>query len=212
MTTQTSKPHSTYFHYISDPKGFIEPAQKHGASRRCQLNIAKNMQFGDRVVLLKWRGDGIPPAAFAEMIINGVSFDGNLNVGKELVVQGKAEYEDFTDDGAGDGLSVSRECGEFVLAGGYTLSEDVTMADIIAAAEKKMQEQGGNPKDVKLMVWGKVVKVYDVPMSVTLPEGQLKFNRSFAHVPEGARIGEAPAITEPIENKVMVVNDYHKYE
>lgn len=197
---------STYFHYISKPKSFLPPALAHGASRHCPVNIARGMNFGDRVILLKYRGKSIPPAVFAEMIVNAISFEDNLNVGQELLEQGRCEYTDYT-GGSSAGVQVDRECGSFNLAGGWTLSADVTLQEVIEIAERKMAEQGGKPGDIRCMIWGKIVMVYDVPMTIDPPPQN---KRGFTHVPPGTRIGDAPILAEPITNEVRVVENYER--
>jgi hypothetical protein len=198
---------NTWFHYIAKPNPFLQAALKFGVSRHCPINIARGMNFGDRVILLHWRGKAIPPAAFAEMIVNGISFEDGLNVGQELLEQGRCEYHDYTDGGSCAGVQVDRECGSFNLAGGYSLSADVTLQAVIEIAERKMVEQGGKPGDVRCMIWGKIVKVYDVPIT---PQPAPGFLRGFFHVINGTRIGDAPVVAEPITNEVRVVENYER--
>lgn len=192
-----------WLHYVGKPKGFLPPALEYGVSRPCQITIAKAMQFGDRVILLEWRGKHIPPAAFAEMIVNGISFSDGIDVGSELIEQGKAVYSDFGESG----LAVNRECGSFTLGGSFSLADGVTLSDVIAIAERKSAEIGIEPKDIRCMIWGKICIVHRVPLTITPPP---PFTRGFMRVPDGTRIGDAPTVAETLVNEVRVVENYER--
>ena len=191
-----------WFHYVGKPREFLEPARRFGVSRNCPISAAKAMNFGDRVILLQHRGK-IPAAAFAEMVISGISFFDGIEIGEELIEQGRCEYEDYSASG---GIDVDRECGSFTLSGCYTLADDVTLGEIIAIAEKKIIEQGGEFDDLRCMVWGKITKVYDVPMTIY---PAVPFTRGFMRVPDGTRIGDAPAVVD-VEHVVNVVEGYER--
>jgi len=190
---------TVWFHYIGKPDNFLPPALTFGVSRNCPVNVARAMQFGDRVILLQHRGT-IPAAAFAEMQINGISFFDGINVGDELIAQGRCEYHDT------GGLEVERECGSFTLSGSYTIADDVTLGEIIEIAERLVTESGGSPADLRCMVWGRITRVYDVPMTVFPP---VPFTRGFMRVPEGTRIGDAPAVGDA-EHVINVISDYER--
>lgn len=192
---------TNWFHYIGNPGGFIQPALQFGMSRPCPISIARQMQFGDRVILLKWRGSQIPPAAFAEARISGISFDG-VDIGNALVEQGKATYEQYS----GGGIEVSRECGSFTLVGSYVLADDVTLGDVIDIAERNATELGISVSDIRCMMWGKIVAVHPVPLTVTPPP---PFTRGWMRVPDGTRIGDAPINTDT-QNSVYVVENYER--
>lgn len=199
-----------WFHYIGraryTPETFIAEAIKIGfISRDTAPAIARQMEFGDRVICLDWRGDAIQPAAFCEFRITRFFFAENIacKVGASFIEEGRCEY-----DGSSAGTVVQRECGSWVDGGGYVCKEDVTAEEIFERAEKAAAEQGIAFQDLWCMVGGKLTKEYHPPMTV-IPRQE--FFRGFKRVPEGARIGAAPidnGAASPIE--IVVVKDYDK--
>ncbi len=200
---------TTYFHYVGGkytPQQFIAEARQQGISRRAPASQVKGMAFGDRVILLDWRGGR--PAAFAEFVISRVFFRPEISqaVGEGLLADGRCEYEDFTADGGG-GLEVSRECGSYTIGGAYTVKEDVTLAEVMERAEAADRARGGDGH-LWTMVGGYLTKTYDVPMTVVPAPA---FTRGFMHVPDGARIGEAPAVdAAAAKPQVVLVENYEK--
>lgn len=199
---------STYYlHFIGKPRPFMAAALKFGVSRRIQAAHAKAMNFGDRVICLQWRGKSISPAAFAEFRISAVYFNSNIHVGEKLLEQGKAEYRDYSAGGSG-AMQVDRECGAFMIGGAYSLKDDVTLAEIVAMAEQEIKEAGGRIADLWCMIGGTITKTYDVPMTIT---PSVAFFRGFKQIADGEyRIGDAPAVTEPITNEIRVVENYER--
>lgn len=194
---------TNWFHFVGKAKQFLGPAESFGVSRRCSSDIARTMQFGDRVICLTWRGKEIPPAAFAEFRIATLYFENGVNVGEELLKQGRCEYEDF---GPG-GKQVVRECGDFVLGGGYKLKADVTIEEIFKIADAAIEKQGGKRDDLWCMVGGALTQVYQPPLTVDPP---VKFSRGFSFVRDGTRIGDEPVLVSPESREIMIVKAYDK--
>ncbi len=204
------KPNKANLHYVGrehyTPESFIAEAKEIGfISRDTAPAIARQMEFGDRVICMDWRGEAIPPAAFCEFRISRFFFREDIasKVGASLIEEGRCEY-----DGSSAGTVIQRKCGSWVDGGGYVCKDDVTAAEIFERAEKAAAEQGIAFQDLWCMVGGKLTKEYLPPMTV-LP--QQEFFRGFKRVPEGTRIGDAPigdGEAGPVE--IIVVKDYDK--
>lgn len=206
---------TTYFHYIGGstytPAKFVAEAQAQGISRRAPVSQVKGMKFSDRVILLDWRKGR--PAAFAEFTFTRMFFDADISkkVGDTLVEEGRCEYHEPA--GGGGGTVVSRECGEYIMGGSYSVKEDVTVEEICEKAEAADKERGGDGQGMFCMVGGYLTKVYDVPMTVINADGSLpKFTRGFMKVGEGARIGDAPVLSaeETHAPEVVMVQNYER--
>ncbi len=206
---------TSYFHYVGGkytPEKFIAEAREQGISRRAPASQVKSMSFGDRVILLDWRGGR--PAAFAEFVISRVFFDPEISkaVGEGLLEDGRCEFQDFTADGGG-GVEVDRACGSYTIGGAFMCKDDVTLGEVFERAEEADKARGGDG-NLWCMVGGYLTQTYPVPMTV-LPAPA--FTRSFMQVPEGGtngvryRIGEAPIVnSEAAKPQVVIVENYEK--
>lgn len=183
--------------YYSSPEKFVKEAQGPGGiARRIPAQVARGMAFGDRVVLLRYNGKG-NVIAFAEMVIDGVTFEGNMagKVGKKLVEEGRATY-------IPGGMVVSRECGSYLIAGVYEVTGDVTLAETVQMA----QSAAGEGEKVFVMIGGHLSKVYDKPVILSPAPN---FTRGFFHAEDGSFIYEGPDDDGPV-NRVVGVQDYRK--
>lgn len=194
---------TTWFHFIGKPKQFLPPAEHYGVSRRCPSSLARLMQFGDRVICLAWRGKLVPAAAFAEFRITTLYFDHDVKVFEKLAEQGRAEYEDY----GGGGKLIVRECGDFIISGGYVLKPDVTIAEIFKLAEAENAQQGGKRGDLWCMIGGALTQVYQPPLTVDPP---VKFSRGFSYVQPETRIGDEPIVEGSPATEVLIVKSYDK--
>ena len=136
---------------------FIAEARRTDISRNVAPNIAKTLHFKDIVTCLQWRGKTIPPVAFAQFRITRILLDAQVSteVTTQLEKEGKAVF-------SGGGGMVSRECGHYVISGGWAvkdidLSEIAELADAIAK-EKKVK--------TKFMVGGTLSRVIEPAVAV----------------------------------------------
>ncbi len=190
-----------WLHYVGGyytPKKFLREARRIGISRRASSNIVKNMNFGDRVLLLNWREGR--PAAFGEFRISRIFFDADLQA--QVVEKLKAEDKIVEDHSGGASTKVTRECGSYMMGGGASVSDDTTSRDIIETAEKIREEEGKQGEALWVMIGGELTGTIVPPQTVVLADGAFPpFTRSFMHMPEGLTFkdeGEAPAITPAV--------------
>ena len=114
---------TTWAHFVGGTyKGtdrFIREAKKQGITRRVQANTARGFHFGDRVVLLRYRGKG-KVLAFGEMVIKEVIFDAEITkkIAEALIEAGAAEYS----PGPLGGTHVHRECGSYLMGGSFVIT------------------------------------------------------------------------------------------
>ncbi len=156
--------------YYSSTDKFISEARKHGISRRAPAQSVRGMQFGDRLIFLRYF-DAANVIAFAEGEITGITLDHEIakELGEKLKAEGKAE---FHEPEGGSGMIVQRECGSFMLLGSWTVScslvEVMDMAEEIAKA-----------KDIQLsvMVNARLVNTYAKPVYL---QPTPKFSRGFS--------------------------------
>lgn len=163
---------STWMHYIgqgyyADEKKFLREAKKSGISRRAPAQIARGMEFGDRLVFLRYVRQG-SVFALAEGRIHGITLDHEIaqEVGERLIEDGRAEYHE-------GGGAVERECGSYLVVGTFTvrasLKEVITTAQAIHARKK-----GDTPMFV--MVNAKLTTAYPEPVFL---QPAPKFTRGF---------------------------------
>lgn len=211
METKTARcVNSAWFHYVGHehylPKSFIAEAKKIGfVSRDISPHIAQNMEFGDRVICLDWRGEKIPPAAFCEFRVSRFFFDEEISeaVGEELIKEGRCHY-----DGSGAGSTIQRACGSWTSGGSYFVDESVNAKEIFERVEKAAEEKGIPFKSLFCMVGGPLIREYLPPVTVVPFQD---FYQGFSHVPKGTRIGDEPiGDVEPSPAEIVVVNKYDK--
>ena len=161
---------TTWAHYIGryyqSTDLFIREARRLGITRRVPMQIAASMQFGDRVILLRY--DNRRVFAFAEMVITGVVFDERISksIGERLVAEGRATFNP-------GGGACQRECGTYIVIGTYTVADDVDLPEIIQAATEIAAQNGLKPF---VMISGELYIVYDNPIFL---DPAPPFTRSF---------------------------------
>jgi hypothetical protein len=128
------KQHTRWMHYIGgyyrSHHAFIREAKVMGISRRIPAQVARGMNYGDTVVLLRYCSKK-RVYAFAEMIITGLVLSGDIAqaVGEKLQAQGKATYT------AGGGM-ISRECGSYMIMGTWNVDAELSeVMDIVTATQ-----------------------------------------------------------------------------
>lgn len=182
--------------YYSDHQKFLKEAAKHGISRRVPAQVVRGMQFGDRVIFLRYVKDA--SFAFAEAVITGITLDHEVaeEVGNWLKEQGLAEYH----EAPGGGSMIERECGSFMVCGGWTVT--APLSDCIERAIKVAEAM-----DVKLeiMVWAKLTKVYPDPVIL---QPSPKFNRSFTSVPDDTIM--LPDEVQKLDPTIFEIRNYRK--
>ena len=198
---------STWMHFIGgyykNEKQFVGEARRFGISRRAPAQTVRGMEFGDRLIFLRYV-KGHSAFAFGEGQIGGVTFEGTLarKVGQRLIDEGKAEYHS-ADEG---GLMVKRECGSYVVVGTYettaSLKETMSIAFEIHAQEAK--EQGKEPEPLFVMVNARLTKAYK---SLVYLSPSPNFTRGFIRTTDASFV--APGDFEP-ERKVIAIDGYEK--
>ena len=181
---------NTWLHFIGghygSPETFLREAQSLGVSRRVPAQTARGMNFGDRVVLLRYGGKG-KVEGFAEFTVHSIRIEGDITqrVGDELIREGRASVSQ------GAGL-VERECGAYFEASVFNVASDVTIGEILERALKIAKEEG---LDLTVLIGGALSKVYDAPI---LLDPAPKFSRGFTKCPDQAQFefAGAPATTE----------------
>jgi hypothetical protein len=197
---------STWMHFIGgyykDEKQFIHEARKQGISRRAPAQTVRGMEFGDRLVFLRYVGAG-SVFAFAEGQIVGLTLDGDIakQVGDRLIEEGKAEYHE------GGGM-VQRECGSYFVIGTFSvnvsLKETMDIAQEIQA--KQAREQGKEPEPLFVMVNARLTRSYEDPVYLSPAP---KFTRGFTRSNDTSFV--APGDFAP-ERKVIAIEGYAKKE
>jgi len=176
MNTELIHTVTTWLHYVGghydSPEKFIREAQRLGITRRCPPQVALGMDYGDRVILLRYGGKG-KVFAFAEFTIDRLTLDGDLaqKVGEKFKAEGKATYSE-------GGGCVERECGSFFILG--TWQVEAAMAEVVRAA---MEIAEGEGKPVSVMIGGTLSRVYDAPV---LLQPAPNFTRGFIRADEMA--------------------------
>lgn len=192
---------SSWHHFIGgfykSTDRFIAEARRLGISRRVPAKVARGMHFGDRIVLLRWLGKD--PAgrgrveAFAECTITGITLaDGiGAEVGRQLADEGRASFD-------GGGGVVQRDCGFYMVTGGWSVEAD--LPELIERAQAIADERG---VELFCMVPGRLDQVYESPALLSPAPA---FHRGFS------RIADADASFEyqPPSGALVLVNGYQK--
>lgn len=182
--------------YYSDTDKFLKEAAKHGISRRAPAQVVRGMQFGDRIIFLRYAKNA--SFAFAEGVITGITLDHEIAeiVGNQLKERGLAEYQ----DAPGGGSMIERECGSFMICGGWVVKASLSdcMELAIEAAEARNEK-------LSVMVWARLTQQYPAP---TILQPSPKFSRSFGRVPDDTAI--LPEDLAQQERNVFEIRNYNK--
>jgi hypothetical protein len=205
MTVPTQPPLirqvNTWLHYIGgyyrSTEQFIREAQAHGVTRRIPAQVARGMQYGDRVVLLRWGGRG-KVWAFAEMRIASVALEGELSrkVGERLAAEGRASFTE-------GGEVVERECGCYLICGVWMVSADLPEVMDIAL---EIAAQDGQPAPFA-MIGGTLAKVYSDP---ALLSPAPRFTRGFIRADAQATFEFHGQAVETPGRTITAITDYRK--
>ena len=155
----------TWGHYIGkssypSDKAFLQEAERIGVSRRVPAFLAKVMNFGDRVILLRWLGKG-KARAFAEMVIVGVTLN------DEVAEKVAEALEDRIKCRNGGENQHHRGCGAYTITL-TCVASGVTLSEIIEAAER------ATPKPF-VMLQGRITRVFSPPEDFI----KMRFTRGF---------------------------------
>ncbi len=193
----------TWGHYIGKTSypsdaAFLNEGREIGVSRRVPAFLARRMNFGDRVILLRWLGDG-QARAFAEMVITGVT------LGEEVAKQVAAKFADRIHCDSEIGVQQHRRgCGMYTITVTCTV-HDLTLPELIEAAQQVTPQPF-------VMLQGRITRVISPPERLSgmrFTRGFFRFERTerlFNELPqhEGALTGirdytreTAPAVAEP---------------
>lgn len=189
----------TWMHFIggyySNTDKFVAEALKTGISRRASALSVKNMNFGDRIILLRY-GRNDSTHAFAEAEVTGISLDHEIaqKVGLELKATGKATWH----EPSGGAITIIRECGSYNVSGTWTV--DAPLPEIIDMA---IRASGDTP--LFFMVNARITEVYDNPVYI---QPAPKFTRGFVKCPDDSEY----FITEPhvYEPTIFAITNYAK--
>lgn len=179
-------------HYIGgkyDPDTFMSEAMQQGVSRRVAWQQAKQLSFGDRVMLGYW--DHGKPYLFAEFTIRHIHLQ--ANVATPLIV-GLAQDSLLPDYYSGEPLGVTRECGSYDVGAVATLSPDMDISEIVERAIAIAEILGVDPW---FMVGGPLTVIYDE--EVWLPESS-KFFRGFKALKEEEENGTESNLLIAVQN------------
>lgn len=195
---------STWMHFIGgyykNEKKFISEARKFGISRRVPAQVVRGMEFGDRLIFLRYV-KGQQAFAFAEAVIVGITLDGSIakQVGQRLIDEGKAIYNE------GGGI-VERECGSYFVLGHFevnaTLKETMAIAQEIHGAKA----EGKEPEPLFVMVNAKLTRAYKAPVYLSPSPN---FTRGFIRSTNTSFV--APDDFVP-ERQVIAIEGYEKKE
>jgi len=178
---------------------FIREAQRDGVSRRVPAKLARAMNFGERVICLRWGGSG-KVSAFAEFTITSLSLDHSLSqkLGEKLKEQGRANYSD-------GGGAVQRECGAYFVVGSWRVAEDVTLREIIDLAQEIADSwTNGHGEKITYLIGGALTQVYSVPV---LLDPAPKFTRGFTKCPADASFEFVGQAVVP-DKQLVCLKDY----
>lgn len=192
---------STWLHFIGgyykNEQKFVREARKFGISRRAPAQMVHAMEFGDRLIFLRYV-KGQAAFAFAEGVIVGITLDGAIakKVGDRLIDEGKATYSE------GGGI-VERECGSYMVLGSFQVT--ATLKETMAIAlEFHHKQESADPLFV--MVNAKLIRAYKAPVYLSPSP---KFTRGFIRSDDSSFI--APDDFVP-ERQVIGIEGYEKKE
>lgn len=162
---------NTWLHFIGryydTPDRFIHEAKRSGISRRAPAQTVRGMQFGDRLVFIRYN-NARNVMAFAEGKITGVTLQGEIakEITEQLMAEGKAKYH----GGGGGGTPVHRECGSYIVIGYWSVT--CPLSEIVEKAIEKANERG---EKLFVMVNASLEESYEPVMLIPSP----KFTRGF---------------------------------
>lgn len=193
---------SSWMHFIGgyykNEETFVAEAQKSGISRRIPAQVIRGMEFGDRLVFLRYvKGNSF---AFAEGIVIGITLEGPIakQVGEKLIQEGKAEYHQ-------GGGKIERACGSYFVIGTYevraTLKETMDIAQ-----QLHDQQQKGKSEDEReplfVMVNATLTQAYANPVYLSPAP---KFTRGFIRSDDSSFV--APGDFSP-ERNIIAIDGY----
>lgn len=190
---------NTWMHFIgghyASPEHFLREAQRIGVSRRVPAQLARAMNFGERVICLRYGGPG-KVLAFAEFRIDQIIIEGDITdaVGQQLAAQGRARYE------SGTSVLNERECGFYLITGTWHVAEDVSLQEVL---DKVIEIGKARGQTITCLVGGPLTQVYDAP--ALLPG--VKFTRGFIKQPLEAsfEFTGAPVVAD---KQVVTISNY----
>jgi hypothetical protein len=193
---------NTWMHFIGGFYGnvdkFINEAIKYRISRRVPAQIVKGMQFGDRLVLLRYANPDV--FAFAEAQIIGITLDHEIakEVGERLKANGQAEYQDAP---SGGGALIERECGSYILCGSWVVK--CSLAEVMAIA---LEISAARAETLFVMVNAELTQIYQ--NSVYLHPAP-KFTRGVIKPMDQSTyfVSPEPTVSEPT---VFAIRNYQK--
>jgi hypothetical protein len=194
---------NTWLHFIggyyNNTERFISEAEKYGITRRAPAQTVRGMQFGDRLIFLRYGARGKATFAFAEARITGVTLQGEIakQVTAELVAEGKAEFQG---GGGGGGTLVNRECGSYLVVGSWTVKCD--LSEVVKRAIAKAEATG---EILFIMVNAQLTQAYAQPVSLSPAP---KFTRGFIKAKDDASY--LPSVDYQKHGDVVAVMNYSK--
>ena len=192
---------STWMHYIgrgfyAQESKFLREAKKQGISRRAPAQLVRGMEFGDKLVFLRYVKPGTV-FAFAEARIIGVTLEQSISnqVGNRLIDEGRAEYQE-------GGAAVERECGTYLVVGTFTVK--ATLKEVMTiAAEIHVRENGDTPMFV--MVNARLTESYKEQVllspSPKFTRGFIRTEYSYTPPKDGTPNGQVIAITDYVKKE-----------
>jgi hypothetical protein len=195
---------NTWLHFIggyySDTDKFVNEAIRSRISRRAPAQTVRGMQFGDRLVFLRYAGkENI--FAFAEAEIVGISLDHEIaaEVGERLKEQGLAEYHE---PGSGGEVAIERECGSYLLCG--TWAVNCPLEDVMEIALQIAKERG---ETLFVMVNAELTKVYESDVYL---QPAPKFSRGFTRASDEAQYFTDLPPMQTGEKTIFSIRNYQK--
>jgi len=185
----------TWAHYIgktSYPSDavFLKEAQEIGVSRRVPAFLARHMNFGDRVILLRWLGKG-RARAFAEMQITGVTLESRVSSKVIAMLGDRASCRE------GGDTKHYRGCGAYIVAVTCTV-RDVSLPEII-----EMVYQAAEAQAPFVMLQGRITRV--ITPAERLED--MRFTRGFFRF---ERVEHLFTEVQQNEGALMGIRDYSR--
>lgn len=183
--------------YYKNTDRFIDEAIKSRISRRAPAQMVRNMQFGDRLILLRYERDQV--YAFAEAQIIGITLDHEIAqaVGEQL-----AEKATYQEPSGGAGQEIERECGSYFLMGTWTVNAN--LQEVLDIALKIAEEKRSTPLIV--MINAELMQIYESRVYLNPAP---KFTRGFTKVSEQSQYYIEP---QPMsgEKTIFSIRNYSK--
>ena len=192
----------TWLHYIggyyTETDKFINEAIKSRISRRAPAQQVRGMQFGDRLILLRYLRKGMI-TAFGEAQIIGITFDHEIAkiIGDQMIAEGKAEFH----EPSGGATVIQRECGSYILLGSWIVT--CSLSDVMELAIKASNERG---EQLFVMINAELTKIYDNPIFLSPAP---KFFRGFQRADDYSEyiFSEPEMVTK---KNVFAIQNYSK--